>query len=329
LFLQIPKGFLPSEDQGRFNVTTEAVQGIGFDDMVRHQIQVADIISRDPNIGGLTNNVGQGGGINTGRMDVDLKPRAERTQTVDQIIAALRPQLAQVPGIRAYLVNRPPINLGGQGGARSLYQFTLQDTDTGGVPLPISRTRSPAAGSRDVAAICRSESADTDRHGSRQDPSLGLMMNQVGPRVQRTDSPVSQIYAPNNQYQNVMGRAGIPEDPAALSMLAVRSTQRQLISLNTLARVTTNVGPLSIAHTGQLPSVTISFNLRPGVALGDAVSAIQAAAAQTLPSTLGTSFQGTAQAFQDSLQGLGLILIMAIVVIYIYRRSSTRASRIR
>jgi HAE1 family hydrophobic/amphiphilic exporter-1 len=129
---------------------------------------------------------------------------------------------------------------------------------------------------------------------------------------------VSQIYAPNNQYQVVLQVAPeFQKDPAALSMLYVRSSSARLIPLNTLATVSTNVGPLTVAHTGQLPSVTISFNLEPGIALGDAVSAIQTTAANTLPSTMTTTFQGAAQAFQDSLRGLGLILAMAIVVIYI------------
>jgi len=129
---------------------------------------------------------------------------------------------------------------------------------------------------------------------------------------------VSQIFAPNNQYQVIMQVA--PEfqrDPSALSMLYVRSSAGSLIPLDTVVKVSTDAGPLTVSHTGQLPSVTISFNLRPGVALGDAVSAVQQTAAATLPSTIATNFQGTAQAFQDSLRGLGLILIMAIVVIYI------------
>ena len=162
LFLLVPKGFLPSEDQGRFNVTTEAVQGIGFDDMVRHQVQVADILAKDPNVGALTNNIGQGGGgggINTGRMDVDLKPRAERTLSVDQIIAELRPKLAEVPGIRAYLVNRPPINLGGQGErAVSISSRCRTPTPTSCTAgRRSSKTRSGSCqASKTSAAICRS-----------------------------------------------------------------------------------------------------------------------------------------------------------------------------
>src|SRR5262249_28445525 len=115
LFGLVPKGFLPSEDQGRFNISTEAIQGIGFDEMVRHQMQVAEIVAKDPTILAFRNNAGggpRGGGLNTGQISVDLKPRAERSKSVDEVIAELRPKLAQVPGIRVYMVNQPPINLG-------------------------------------------------------------------------------------------------------------------------------------------------------------------------------------------------------------------------
>src|SRR5262245_41252166 len=131
LFTIVPKGFLPTEDQGRFNVSVEAIQGIGFEEMVRHQQEVAAILAQDPDIAGASSSVGEGGGgrggaasSNQGRISVDLKPRAERTRSVDQIMASLRPKLSQVPGVRVFMVNQPPINIGGMGGARANYQFT-------------------------------------------------------------------------------------------------------------------------------------------------------------------------------------------------------------
>src|SRR3954454_7968422 len=133
LFTLVPKGFLPSEDQGRFNISTEAIQGISFDEMVKHQLKVAEVVAQDPDVLSYSNNAGggpRGGGLNTGQISVDLKPRAQRKRSVDQVIADLRPKLSQVPGIRVFLVNQPPINLGNQGPQRALYQFTLQDTDT-------------------------------------------------------------------------------------------------------------------------------------------------------------------------------------------------------
>ncbi len=328
LFMRVPKGFLPSEDQGRFNISLEAVQGIGFDEMVRHQQEVAAIVSQDPNVAGFSSNVGGGpggGGLNTGRITVDLKPRSERSMSVDEVIAALRPKLNQVPGVRVFLVNQPPINLGGAGGpARSLYQFTLQDTDTAELyhwaPIFEQKVRE-LPGIEDVSSDLQIKNPQIQVEMDRDKISaLGLTVNQVETALYNAygTRQVSQIYAPNNQYQVILQVA--PEyqkDPASLSLLYVRSSAGTLIPLSTVARVRTDAGPLTVSHAGQLPSVTISFNLKPGFALGDAVTAIQSAAAATLPATMATMFQGTAQAFQDSLRGLGLILLMAIVVIYI------------
>jgi hydrophobic/amphiphilic exporter-1 (mainly G- bacteria), HAE1 family len=334
LFGLVPKGFLPTEDQGRFNISIEAIQGISFDEMVRHQEEVSAIVAKDPNIAGLSSNVGGGpggGGLNQGRITVDLKPRGERKLSVDQIMAELRPKLSQVPGVRVYMVNQPPINLGGQQGARSLYQFTLQDTDTAelyrNAPILEAKVRE-LPGIEDVSSDLQIKNpqiqVDLDRD---KISSLGLNINQVETALYNAygTRQVSQIYAPNNQYQVILQVA--PEfqrDPSALSKLYVRSSvvqpgssQGALIPLSSVTKIRTEAGPLTVSHTGQLPSVTISFNLKPNYALGDAVSAIQATAAATLPSTIATTFQGAAQAFQDSLAGLGLILLMAIVVIYI------------
>ena len=320
LFTLVPKGFLPSEDAGRINVTAEAVQGIGFDEMVRHQLEAAAIVAKDPNVAGIASNVGG----NVGRMFVDLKPRAERALGIDDVIAELRPQVAQIPGIRVFMNNPPSINLGGQQGARSPYQITLRDTDTDELYrwAPVLQDKLTALpGLEDVSSDLQVTNPQIRIDMNRDRISaLGLNVNQVETALNNAygQRQVSQIFAPNNQYQVVLRVAPeFQQDPAALSMLYVRSTAGRLIPLNTLATVKTDVGPLTVAHTGQLPSVTISFNLAPGVALGDAVSAIQATADATLPSTVVTNFQGATQAFQDSLQGLGLILAMAIVVIYI------------
>jgi HAE1 family hydrophobic/amphiphilic exporter-1 len=300
-------------------------------------MDVANIVGQDPNIAGMSSNVGGGpgggggGGLNTGRISVDLKPRAERKQSVDQIMAALRPKLAQVPGVRVYMVNQPPINLGGQQGARSLYQFTLQDTDTAELyrwaPVFESKVRE-LQGIEDVSSDLQIKNPQVQIDLDRDKISaLGLSVNQVETALYNAygTRQISQIYAPNNQYQVILQVAPeFQKDPAALSKLYVRSasvptgaTQGPLVPLSTVTKVRTEAGPLTVSHTGQLPSVTISFNLKTNYALGDAVTAIQNAAAVTLPSTIATSFQGAAQAFQDSLRGLGLILVMAVVVIYI------------
>ncbi len=328
LFMIVPKGFLPSEDQDRFQISVEGIQGIGFEEMLRHQNEVAAIVAKDPDILGFSNNIGGGGGgggqLNQGRIGIDLKPKSERTRSVDQIIAELRPQVAKVPGVRVFMVNQPPINLGGQQGSRSVYQFTLQDTDTAvlyeSAPRLEARIKE-IPGIEDVNSDLRLNNpqiqVDIDRD---RVSSLGLTVNQVETALYNSygTRQISQIYAANNQYAVILGVAPeFQQDPSALSMLYVRSSTGKLVPLNTVARVTTGAGPLSVGHTGQLPSVTISFNLAPGIALGDAVTQIQAAATEVLPATVSTRFQGTAQAFQESLRGLGLILIMAIVVIYL------------
>ncbi len=329
LFMVVPKGFLPSEDQGRFMVNTEAAQGISYSDMSRHQMQAAAVITKDPNVYMANVMVGaigsNGGSLNTGRIWVELKPRSERSLSVDEVIARLRPQVAQLPGIRAFMTNQPPINLGaGQGGQRALYQFTLQDTDTAELykyaPVMEEKVRQ-LPGLEDVSSdlLLRNPQVTVEMDRNKVS-TLGLTANQVENALYNAygTRQVSQIYAPNNQYQVILQVA--PEfqnDPAAMSLLYVRSSAGRLIPLESVARLNTDVGPLSVSHFGQLPAATISFNLKPGYALGDAVDAIHAVAAATLPSTIATTFQGAAQAFQDSLQGLGMVLIAAIIVIYI------------
>ncbi len=329
LFVIVPKGFLPSEDQGRFMVNTEAAQGISYPDMARHQQEVAAILNSDPNVSTTNVMVGaigsNGGALNSGRVWVELKPRDQRTKSVDEVIASLRPKVAQVPGIRAFMTNQPPINLGaGQGGQRALYQFTLQDTDTAELykyaPLMEDKIRA-IGGLEDVSSDLQLRNPQVTVEMDRNKVStLGLTVNQVENALFNAygTRQVSQIYAPNNQYQVILQVAPeFQQDPAAMSLLYVRSSTGALIPLDSVARLKTDVGPMSVSHYGQLPAVTISFNLKPGFALGDAVDQIKTLAASNMPSTISTSFQGAAQAFQDSLQGLGLILLMAIVVIYI------------
>jgi HAE1 family hydrophobic/amphiphilic exporter-1 len=329
LFMLVPKGFLPSEDQGRFMVNTEGAQGISFEDMSRHQSQVADMLAKDPNVASTNVMVGaignSGGSLNAGRVWVELKPRDQRDVSVDELIAQMRPKVAQIPGIRAFMTNQPPINLGaGQGGQRALYQFTMQDTDTAELykfaPMVEEQIRQ-LPGLEDVSSDLQLRNPQVTVEMDRNKVSaLGLTATQVENALYNAygTRQVSQIYAPNNQYQVILQVA--PEfqnDPAAMSLLYVRSNTGRLIPLESVARLKTDVGPLSVSHFGQLPAVTISFNLKPGYALGDAVDSIRGVASAVLPSTVATTFQGAAQAFQDSLQGLGLILIAAIIVIYI------------
>ncbi|HEY7169549.1 MAG TPA: efflux RND transporter permease subunit [Vicinamibacterales bacterium] len=331
LFTITPKGFLPSEDTGRLNLNTEAAQGISFPEMAKKQLEVSAIIESDPDVadvGGMLGGGGGGGGggaVNRAGGMLHLKPRAGRTRTADEIIAALRPRLAQVPGIRVFLTNPPPITIGGLS-SRGIYQFTLQDTGAADdlyryAPMLEARIRQ-LPGFEDVNSDLQIATPQVKLDLDRDKiAALGLTADQVETALYNAYATpqVSTIYAPTDQYQVILGIAPQFQRDAAtsLSMLYVRSANGPLVPLSTVAKVTNTVGPLSVNHAGQLPSVTISFNLRPGFALGDAVTQVQAAASEILPATMSTTFQGTAQAFQASLQGLGLVLLMAIVVIYI------------
>ena len=328
LFTIVPKGFLPNEDQGRFNINTEAAESISFDDMVRHQLQVADIVMAEPDVAAVAHNVGlignnAAGGSNTGRLFVELVPREERERSVEDVIASLRPKLAQIPGIRTFPVNPPPINLGG-GGNRPIYQFTLQDADTEELyrwaPVLEERVRN-IPGLLDVNSDLRLNTPQVSVEMDREKLStLGLSASQVEDALRNAYAArqVTQIFGSSNQYPVVLRVAPqFQSDPSAMSLLYVRSNSGRLIPLESVARLKTTVGPFQVNHFGQLPSVNVSFNLAPGLALGDAVTQIQGVAAETIPATVTLTFQGAAQAFQDSLRGLGLVLIMAIAVIYI------------
>ncbi len=324
LYKMTPVGFMPAEDKGRFAVSMEAIQGIGYDDMLRHQVMVADVLLKDPNIATFGGVVGAGGpnaSMNNGRFLIDLKPRHER-KSVDQIIAGLRPKLAQIPGVRTFPVNQPAISLDRFG--RTLYSLTLQDSNTDELykwaPVFEQKMRS-MPGFEDVTSDLQLRNPQVRVEMNRDLIStLGLSATQVETALYNAygSRQVSQIYAPNNQYQVVLQVA--PEfqsNPAALSLLYVRSRNGGLIPLNSVARVRTDFGPQAIGHVGQLPAVTIGFNLKEGLALGDAVPQLKAAAVNTLPATVTLAFQGTAQVFQSSLAGIGLVLLMAVVVIYI------------
>ena len=327
LFMVVPKGFIPSEDTGQLNATTEAAQDISFDSMVVHQQQVADIMLQDPNIEGFMSSVGAGGAnstSNTGRFLIHLKPRSERELSADEIIQELRPKLAKVPGINVYLQNPPSINVGGRT-SKGQYQFTLQDADTKElyeyapqVEEKIRQLSSLQDVTTDLQITSPQITVDIDRDKAQ---ALGISPTQIesalyGAYGQRQ---VSTIYTSSNQYSVIMEvGAEYQTDPSALSLLYVKTTDNRQVPLGTVATLKPGTGPLTVNHSGQLPSVTISFNLKSGVSIGDAVNQVQEAVnGMALPETLSTSFQGTAQVFQSSLQGLGLLLLIAVLVIYI------------
>ncbi len=326
LLVTIPKGFLPSEDTGNIFAFTEAVQGISFAAMAEHQQAVADILRQDPNVASFFSSVGGAGptgGVNSGVLFMRLKPHPERKLNVDQVIQELRPKLAVVPGINVYMQNLPPIRIGGQL-TKSQYQFTLQSPDTEALyrstPILLQKL-SQIAGLQDVTSdlLIRNPQADVQIDRDKAS-ALGISADQIEDALYTAygDRQVSTILAPNNQYRVILELdPKYQQDPAALSMLYVRSTGGQLVPLDAVSYVQRDFGPFSISHLGQLPSVTVSFNLKPGVSIGDAVAKVQQVAANTLPSSISAGFQGTAAAFQSSVGGLAWLLVAAIVVIYI------------
>jgi len=315
----IPMGFIPSVDTGQLSGQIETIQGLGFEASVARVKDVMTLLAHDPNVAGYTANVFGSGG----RLNVDLKPRNQRSLDADRVIEDLRPKFARIPGIRVFLTNPPAIRIGGMM-TRSQYQYTLQDPDTGELYRAAPRFEAALRtleGFEDVTSDLQIRNpqinVDLDRD---QIAALGLTVDQVELALTSAygSRQVSQIFAPDDQYQVILQVAPqYQRDPAALSMLYVQTDAGKLVPLSTVVTTRQTVGPLSVNHTGQLPSVTLSFNLRPGIALGDAVARVQAVARDTLPATISGSFQGTAQAFQDSMTGLGWVLALAIFVIYV------------
>jgi HAE1 family hydrophobic/amphiphilic exporter-1 len=326
LYAVMPKGFLPSEDIGFVYGFTEAAQGISFEEMVKQQQQLAAVVAQDPNIDAFFSSVGAGGANtagNSGRIFMHLKPRSERSLNADEVIAELRPKLSGLPGIRIFLQNPPAIRIGGQL-TKSLWQFTLQGTDTDELYRSAQALEARLRGLpelQDVTTDLLISNPELHVEIDRDKASaLGVSAEQLEQALfsAYAQRQISTIYAPNNDYKVILElERRYQQDPTALSLLYVRGGGGALVPLDALARLRAGVGPLSVNHLGQLPAVTISFNLRPGVALSQAVEAVQREARAVLPDTISTSFQGAAQAFQSSVQGLGLLLVVAILVIYI------------
>jgi len=327
LFVKIPKDFLPSEDTGRIIVFTEGPQDASFDAMVRNQQAVAKVIRQDPNTDLFMSFVGASGPrptVNSGTLFIRLKPRAQRALSADEVVQELRGKLSDIPGIRVYLQNPPSISVGGQL-TKAQYQYTLQDVDleelygTAGRFLDALRKES---GFLDVNSDMQISSpqliVDIDRDRAT---AVGVTAQQIEDVLGASfsDEQISTIYTSLDQYQVILEVSDkYRSDARSLSHLYIRSTNGSLVPLDAVASIGRGIGPLTVTHLGQLPSVTISFNLSPDMSLGTAVQRIeQVQRTLAMPAGVSTSFQGTAQAFQASLQGLGILLLMAVVVVYI------------
>lgn len=326
LFGIVPKGFIPNDDLNQLLVTTEAIQGVSFEQMSKLQGHLALIASKDPDVEAVNSTVGASGFIslpNNGRLFMRLKERSKRSRSVDDIIQDLRPKLSKVPGIRAFLQNPPTIRLSAQI-TKAAYQYTISDTDIEQLYRTVPELEKKLRqfdSLQDVTSDLQIKNPQVTVEINRDRASaLGITASQVESALSYAYSTrqVSTIYGSDNQYPVIMGLS--PEyqkDLKSLELLSVRSSSGQLVPLGTFASFKQTVGALSVNHLSQLPAVTISFNLKPGISLSDVVGKIEEFSRETLPSTASGKFQGTAQVFQDSQQGLGLLLLAAILVIYI------------
>ncbi len=326
LFAKVPKGFLPSQDTGQISGFTEASQNISFESMVRHQTALHGILEAEPAIDTYMSSVGVGGpnlAGNSGRFFIRLKPRKERKESADELIQKLRPKLSTVPGIQAFLMNPPAINIGGRT-TKGLYQYTIQGPDTDELyrfASILEKKMKEMPKFQDVNSDLQMNNPEIRVNINRDKASaLGITAYQIEDALRSAygSREVSTIYTQTNSYKVIMEL--MPEfqrDPSALSLLYIRSLDGKLVPLSTVAEFKPGIGPLSVNHSGQLPSVTISFNLKPGVSLGEAVTDVEKITIGLVPPTISGSFQGTAQAFQASFKGMVWLLVMAILVIYI------------
>jgi hydrophobic/amphiphilic exporter-1 (mainly G- bacteria), HAE1 family len=326
LFQIVPKGFIPSEDQNQLQATTETAEGTSYDAMVEHQRAAAAIVQEDPNIDGFMSSVGGGGRISTvnqGRFFIHLKDRSEREMSADEVAQSLSRKLADVPGMRVFISNPPVLNIGGRS-SKSEYQFTLTSSDLSvlyDAAAALEMRMQEIPGLADVTSDLQVRNPEVRVEIQRdRAAALGIDVNQIESALYNAYGArqVSTIYMPNDQYWVVMEL--LPEyqrDLSAMNLLHVTGRQGVSVPLGSLAKVSPGTGPLTVNHSGQLPSVTLSFNLEPGTSLGTAVERVEAAAREVLPSTISTSFAGTAQAFQEAQAGLAILLLMAVLVIYL------------
>ena len=328
MFIEIPKGFIPDQDTDQLQIYTEAAQGTSFYQMVEYEQRIADTVAKDPGIDALMASIGGTtatnlGGPNYGELVVHLKPRSQR-QLVTDVIQKLRPQLAAFPGMKAYPQNPPTIQIGGKV-TKSVYQFSMQSPDktelydSAAKLVKAIQERVPGVEdvTSDVAASTPEVNVTIDRDKTA---ALGVNANLIENSLYDSYGQrwVSTIYGSVNEYKVLLELLPTYQrDPNALGMLYFKNTNGRLIPLDTLAHVVTDTGPQTISHFGELPAATVSFNLKPGAALGTVVSQVQNIAADELPPTISTQFQGAAQSFQNSLGNLVVLLVIAVMVVYI------------
>jgi HAE1 family hydrophobic/amphiphilic exporter-1 len=329
LYSIVPKGFIPDQDNDQIYVNTEAAQGTSFQEMAALTQRVSNIISHDPNIESFQAGAGGGAGgpgpssANTGRMFVQLIPRAQRSLSSAQVVEQLRPKVSNIPGLRVFM-NLPPAIRLGRGGSKSSYELTLQAPDTTDLYTEGDKLQKLLVGLPAITDVTSDLQLRNPRVKIEIDrdkaAALGVNAQDIQSALYQGYGPswISTIYAPTAQYKVLLELLPqYQEHPDSLSLLYLKSPQGSLVPLSAITKVGRDAGPLTINHSGQLPSVTIAFNLRQGFALGEAVDQVKDLADRTLPARMTSTFTGTAQAFQSSLKNLTLLIIVAILVVYI------------
>jgi HAE1 family hydrophobic/amphiphilic exporter-1 len=326
LFRAMPEDFLPAEDTGRLNAFTEGANGISFESMNAHQAEAAQIIWSDPNVQGAMSSVGSGGsrgGSNQGSFTIVLKPRDQRLP-IDQVMAELRRKFARIPGLNVYVQNRPAITIGGLV-SKAQYQYTLQDADTAELYAAATRLKNALArtpGFLDVTTDLDLSTPSVHVQVNRdRAAALGVSMQQIETALGASfgGQQISIINTPSDQFKVMLELLPqYQQDAASLSWLYLTGSNGTLVPLSAVTEIGTGASPLAVNHFGQLPAVTVSFSLPPGAALSDAVNTLEEIKAQIgMPASVQSSFQGTAKAFQQSMQGMGFLLLGAILVVYI------------
>ncbi len=327
-YVIVPKGFIPDTDNDNFNVQIEAAQGTSYYQMIKYQQLVSSILAQDPDIetfysstgGGMG---GYGGSSSGGNLMINLKPRRQRVASVTEIVNRTRPKVSNIPGLRVFLSIPQAIRVGGRM-SKSSYDYTLYGPDTEQLYAEAPKLERILARLPSLQEVSSDLQIKTPRVNIILDrdraAALNLNWTNISSTLYDAFGPqfASTIYAPNNQYRVLLEmQRKYQEHTDGLDMIYLKSDTGKLVPLNAVASLKMDAGPQSIPHSGQLPSVTISFALKPGISLGQATSEIQEAARTNLPATITGTFQGTAKVFQDSMQNMGILLIVAIAVVYI------------
>lgn len=325
-FQLIPKGFIPDVDSGQITVTTQAAEGISFSDMARLHEQLSRRVQANPNVEGVNSTIGQGGpnaAANAGRLFIKLKPRSQRPDPAQRVVAQLRRSVNTVPGLRGFPRLPAAVNLGGTS-SRARYQFSLQTPDLADL---VTISRGLLVALRDVPGI-----SELNNDLLTANPQLDLLIDRdraarLGVSVEDVQSAlaasygegqITQILRSDGQYPVLGGVAADAQTSQSdLDKLAIRSRSGALVPLSSLTQLRETAGLVSVNHTDQLPSTTFSFNLQPGRSL-DAVSReIRRRAEPLLPAGAALDFQGDARLFSESFQGLGRLLLLSVLVIYV------------